>query len=40
MRVLSLPETLVAFESPRRLAATLTTLAAGDPERRWPSAAS
>ena len=32
-RVLSLPETLVAFESPRRLAATLTTLAAGDPER-------
>jgi 16S rRNA (cytidine1402-2'-O)-methyltransferase len=32
-RVLSLPETLVAFESPRRLAATLRTLAARDPER-------
>ncbi|HEY5428913.1 MAG TPA: 16S rRNA (cytidine(1402)-2'-O)-methyltransferase [Solirubrobacteraceae bacterium] len=32
-RVLSLPETLVAFESPRRLAATLATLAALDPER-------
>jgi 16S rRNA (cytidine1402-2'-O)-methyltransferase len=32
-RVLSLPETLVAFESPRRLAATLRTLAAIDPER-------
>ena len=32
-RVLSLPETLVAFESPRRLAATLATLAASDPER-------
>ena len=27
------PETLVAFESPRRLAATLAVLAARDPER-------
>jgi 16S rRNA (cytidine1402-2'-O)-methyltransferase len=32
-RVLSLPETLVAFESPRRLAASLEVLAALDPER-------
>jgi 16S rRNA (cytidine1402-2'-O)-methyltransferase len=32
-RVLSLPETLVAFESPRRLAGTLRTLAARDPAR-------
>jgi 16S rRNA (cytidine1402-2'-O)-methyltransferase len=32
-RVLSVAETLVAFESPRRLAATLRTLAAIDPER-------
>jgi 16S rRNA (cytidine1402-2'-O)-methyltransferase len=33
-RVLSQPETLVAFESPRRLAATLQTLAAREPRRQ------
>jgi 16S rRNA (cytidine1402-2'-O)-methyltransferase len=33
-RILSAPETLVAFESPRRLAASLQTLAALDPERQ------
>ena len=32
-RVLSTPETLVAFESPRRVAATLAVLAELDPER-------
>ncbi|HTU31070.1 MAG TPA: 16S rRNA (cytidine(1402)-2'-O)-methyltransferase [Solirubrobacteraceae bacterium] len=32
--VLNAPETLVAFESPRRLAATLQTLAEQDPDRR------
>jgi len=32
--VLAAPETLVAFESPRRLAATLQVLAARDPGRR------
>jgi 16S rRNA (cytidine1402-2'-O)-methyltransferase len=32
-RVLSEPETLVAFESPRRLAASLAALAHNDPER-------
>jgi 16S rRNA (cytidine1402-2'-O)-methyltransferase len=31
--LLATPETLVAFESPKRLAATLALLAAGDPER-------
>jgi 16S rRNA (cytidine1402-2'-O)-methyltransferase len=33
-RVLAQPETLVAFESPRRVAASLSTLAALDPERQ------
>jgi 16S rRNA (cytidine1402-2'-O)-methyltransferase len=33
-KVLSQPETLVAFESPRRLAASLETLAGLDPERQ------
>jgi 16S rRNA (cytidine1402-2'-O)-methyltransferase len=33
-RVLSAPETLVAFESPRRLGASLQILAALDPERQ------
>jgi 16S rRNA (cytidine1402-2'-O)-methyltransferase len=33
-RVLSAPETLVAFESPKRIGASLATLAAVDPERR------
>ena len=32
--VLNAPETLVAFESPRRLAATLQTLAEQDPDRQ------
>jgi 16S rRNA (cytidine1402-2'-O)-methyltransferase len=32
--VLSSPETVVAFESPRRVAATLRTLAEADPDRR------
>src|SRR5579872_6078742 len=31
--LLGTPETLVAFESPKRLAATLALLAAGDPQR-------
>ena len=33
-RVFASPETLVAFESPRRLAASLEVLAAVDPERQ------
>ena len=33
-RVLAAPETLVAFESPKRIGASLATLAAVDPERR------
>jgi 16S rRNA (cytidine1402-2'-O)-methyltransferase len=33
-RVLSAPETLVAFESPKRIGASLKALAGSDPERR------
>ena len=40
VEVLASPETVVAFESPRRVGATLAALAELDPRGRWRSAAS